>query len=99
MCAIPSAIDSGSLACLFICPGAKKSSIRISHIKKVQQQNLPHQKRPAVKCPTSSLAAISPTAEKPSSRKAKLNCFIKNTIIRNSTGKSMSEKLILASDI
>ena len=29
------------------CPGAKKSSIRISQIKKVQQQNLPQQKSQA----------------------------------------------------
>ena len=34
-------------ACLFICPTSKKSSSRISHIKKVQQQNLPHWKSPA----------------------------------------------------
>ena len=35
------------------CPGAKKSSIRISQIKKVQQQNLPHQKSPVAESPTS----------------------------------------------
>ena len=30
----------------FISSGAKKSSNRMSHIKKVQEQNLLHQKRP-----------------------------------------------------
>ena len=38
-------------ACLFICPLARKSSIRISHSKKVQQWNLPQQKSPAVESP------------------------------------------------
>jgi hypothetical protein len=42
-----------SKACLFICPAAKNSSIRISHIKKVQQQNLPQQKSPVAESPTS----------------------------------------------
>ena len=41
------------LACLFNCPGAKKTSSRMSHIKKVQQQNLPHQKSPVAESPTS----------------------------------------------
>ena len=44
----------------FISPGAKKSSSRMSHIRKVQQQNLPHQKSPA---------AISPTAKKAQQQK------------------------------
>ena len=46
-------------ACLFICPLARKSSIRISHSKKVQQQNLPQQNSPVPQ---------SPTAKKSSSR-------------------------------
>ena len=40
-------------ACLFICPTSKKSSSRISNIKKVQQQNLPHHKSPVTEFPTS----------------------------------------------
>ena len=43
----------------FICPLARKSSIRISHFKKVQQQNLPLQNSPVPQ---------SPTAKKSSSR-------------------------------
>ena len=38
--------------CLFICPTTKKASSRISHIKKGQQQNLPHLKSPVAESPT-----------------------------------------------
>ena len=37
----------------FISPGAKKSSSRMSHIRKVQQQNLPHQKSQGAESPKS----------------------------------------------
>ena len=47
------------MAVQFICPLARKSSIRISHSKKVQQQNLPQQNSPVLQYPT---------AEKSSSR-------------------------------
>ena len=49
-----------TVAVQFIRPEAKKSSSRMSHIRKVQQQNLPHQKSPA---------AISPTAKKAQQQK------------------------------